>query len=185
MNFKQPVQDMLQESMMKELELARQAHIRSPQHIQNYLCRSLHTRQINYQSRDAHRFTSLDAVKDQVEGVFVSFSRKRLYTKMFIDELFQILKAKNILLYDILKYKERHLKKSWVSIYRAHYTHKFSRPWFFRKVKEIRFEAKELTERNKNLLGCMPMGSSRLSRYGILSDNEVGVSTGTHRYVSW
>jgi hypothetical protein len=170
--FRQPVQDMLQESMMKEMELKRHPTTKqlknlkeNPQYYENYLAVQAFTRQLSNQKQYTHRYTSLEDVKDQVEGTFVTFSRKEIYTKMFIDEVFQILKGRDKLLHGILKHKAEDPEGSWRSIYARHYQKRMSRGWFFHHVAAIRTVARKMAGSSANVLADMNLGIQRDNRY--------------------
>jgi len=160
--FKQPAEDALQDCMMQE-------HIYKTQgKVPNKGCIAVMARNsmLNHHKRHTLRFQ----YKDIHEGTFIKYTRKDLYTKMFMEEVAEILNQDSTIKCQILKIKVKYPDMTWTEVYREYFSTERSRGWFWRQVNHIRGVCREIAERNCDLLENIRLGSIRVSPKGIIED---------------
>ena len=194
--FHQPFEDMLQDSMVIEFDMQSHPDKYKPKTTENqayrldmYLRKAAFLRALNVQQRYQYRHVRLtEGVHDEREDStpkverLIVYSKADMYNRIFIDEVAQILKAKDEVLYEIMQYRRKDLRMSWRAIYQERYAGRRSMQWFFNKVKAIRGVCTEVMARNADLVELLNLGSVRTSSSGIFIESEVLGNSNASRY---
>jgi len=140
--FKCPIEDLLQESMLLEFQL-----ITDPREFKSkagYIIISLiHKQTSTY--RKHSRTISIEDIPDQDNKAFAVYIRKDIFPSMIVKDTLDAIGRKDKELQYMLTRRIQHEDKAWRRVHKMYFRSK-NNTWFFNKVHEI----KDMTQKVRN-----------------------------------
>jgi hypothetical protein len=150
-HFKHPVEDALQECMMLEYDYsthkAEYEHRRhvpkdpakiKPRNESSMLIQALRFKLIRAWKKDTEHVESMADMAGVYHSNLVTFTRKELHTKMFVQEVWDILRRTDRTVMKMFEAKIKHGDMSWASIHKVYFKKDMSHGGFFNKVTQLR-----------------------------------------------
>jgi hypothetical protein len=156
-SFKQPAQDVLQESMILEMQLTED--IDKPE---AYIITSLY----NYLKQCRHLSNKSSSIEDFYDGMFIQFSRSALSARIALKETVHYLKSTDSIAADIFQNMVDD-KITWHRLYQIKFKGIIGRDLYWKKVWKIQEAVGDILEVVKNpiksIKKCSPHRQGRIS----------------------
>lgn len=135
-SFRQPVQDVLQESMLLEMQLTK--NIDKPE---AYIITSLY----NYLKQCRHFSNKNSSIEDFYDGMFVQFSRSALSARIALRETVCYLKSMDLIAADIFQNMVDN-NITWHRLYQVKFKGVIGRDLYWKKVWKIQEAVSDILE---------------------------------------
>ena len=182
-HFKHPAQDALQECMMLEYdysihkaEYEQRRHVPKdptkikPRNESNMLIQALRFKLIRTWGKNTKNVESMADMTQVYHGNLVTFTRKELHTKMFIQEVRDILQRTDRTVMELFEAKIKHGDMSWASIHKLYFKKDMSHGGFFNKVTQLRRVCEQVRAETASRYAAATQGRVRAGVDGFLRE---------------